>query len=50
LLEPRGTRGFGYDPIILIYELGCTLAEIDESTLFEKGFRAKAAKILFNNI
>lgn len=50
LLEPRGTRGFGYDPIILIYELGCTLAEIDESTLFDKGFRAKAAKNLFNNI
>ena len=44
---PQGDRGFGYDPIIFIYELGATLAEIDENTLFEKGFRAKAARKLF---
>lgn len=45
--EPRGDRGFGYDPIVFVYELGATLAEIDEKTLFEKGFRAKAARGLF---
>lgn len=50
LLEPKGERGFGYDPIIFIYELGCTLAEIDNRTLFEKGFRAKAAQSLFTTL
>ena len=27
--EPRGTNGFGYDPIFYYPPLGCTLAEID---------------------
>lgn len=29
--EPRGTYGFGYDPIFYYPPLGCTLAEIDGS-------------------
>ncbi|HMO17328.1 MAG TPA: non-canonical purine NTP pyrophosphatase [Oligoflexia bacterium] len=45
--HPRGTRGFGYDPIIYIPELGGTLSEMMEEVVFEKGFRAKAAKELF---
>lgn len=28
LTHPRGTQGFGYDPIFYIPELGCTAAEI----------------------
>jgi XTP/dITP diphosphohydrolase len=27
--EPRGTHGFGYDPIFLYPPYGCTLAEVD---------------------
>lgn len=27
--EPRGTQGFGYDPIFFYPPLGCTLAEVD---------------------
>jgi XTP/dITP diphosphohydrolase len=27
--EPRGTHGFGYDPIFFYPPLGCTLAEVD---------------------
>ena len=45
--EPRGDMGFGYDPIILIEELGHTLAEVDFQVTCEKGFRAKAAEQLF---
>ena len=29
--QPRGTRGFGYDPIFFYPPLGCTLAEVDEA-------------------
>lgn len=48
--SPRGNRGFGYDPIIHIHELGSTLAECDEKTVFTQGFRAKAAYELFGFI
>ena len=27
--EPRGTHGFGYDPIFFYPPYGCTLAEVD---------------------
>ena len=27
--EPRGTNGFGYDPIFFYPPFGCTLAELD---------------------
>jgi XTP/dITP diphosphohydrolase len=30
--EPRGTNGFGYDPIFFYPPLGCTLAELDSAT------------------
>ncbi len=48
--EPRGEKGFGYDPIILIDELGKTLAEIDFELTCEKGFRARAAEKLFSKL
>jgi XTP/dITP diphosphohydrolase len=47
---PRGNEGFGYDPIILIEDLGKTLAEVDFEITCEKGFRAKAAKLLFEKL
>lgn len=46
LTECRGTHGFGYDPIILIDNLGKTLAEVDFSVTCKHGFRAKAAREL----
>ena len=27
--EPKGSHGFGYDPIFFYPPLGCTLAEVD---------------------
>ena len=47
LAEPRGTHGFGYDPILLISEFGKTLAEVDFQFTCEQGFRARAAEKLF---
>ena len=29
LFDPRGTGGFGYDPLFFIPEYGCTMAEMD---------------------
>ncbi len=42
--EPRGTGGFGYDPVLLIPELGRTLAEVslDEKARFSHRARAFA--------
>jgi XTP/dITP diphosphohydrolase len=48
--KPRGDGGFGYDPIILIDDFGKTLAEVDFDVTCEKGFRAKAAKLLFEKL
>ena len=48
--EPRGSNGFGYDPIVLIDELGKTLAEVDFEITCTKGFRARAAEQLFRMV
>ncbi len=50
LSEPRGERGFGYDPILEIDEFSRTLAEVDEDTVLNRGFRAKAALALFKKL
>ncbi len=50
LTEPRGMGGFGYDSIVEIEELKKTFAEVDFSVTLEKGFRAKAARSLFENL
>lgn len=50
LPEPRGTKGFGYDPIVTIHSLGKTLAEVDFSRVCEIGFRGIAARKLFRQI
>jgi XTP/dITP diphosphohydrolase len=46
LREPRGTGGFGYDPIFLIAELGKTMAEIDPATRLRLSHRGRALAAL----
>ncbi len=47
LRERRGDHGFGYDPIIYLFDLKATLAEVDFAVTCAEGFRARAAKALF---
>ena len=50
LFERHGENGFGYDPVVKIDELGCTLAEISFEEVCRVGFRAKAARTLFEQL
>ncbi len=43
---PRGTGGFGYDPLFLIPALGRTMAEIDQSVKNRLSHRAAAFRAL----
>lgn len=43
---PRGTNGFGYDPIFFYPPLGCTLAELDTVTKSSVSHRGKAFSAL----
>ena len=45
--QPRGQKGFGYDPIFFLPELGKTLAELELTQTAKIGFRGKAARKLF---
>jgi XTP/dITP diphosphohydrolase len=40
--EPRGTHGFGYDPIFFFPPYGCTLAEVDDARKAAVSHRGKA--------
>jgi XTP/dITP diphosphohydrolase len=42
LAAPRGTCGFGYDPLMFIPELGRTVAELDAATKNAHSHRARA--------
>lgn len=44
--EPRGTHGFGYDPIFLFPELGKTYAELNETEKNRHSHRAHAVRLL----
>jgi len=44
--EPRGTNGFGYDPIFYYPPFGCTLAELDRERKAEVSHRGKAFRQL----
>jgi XTP/dITP diphosphohydrolase len=44
--EPRGSNGFGYDPIFFYPPLGCTLAELDRDTKATVSHRGKAFRAL----
>lgn len=41
--EPRGSGGFGYDPIFLVQGMGQTMAELDEDEKNRISHRARAA-------
>jgi XTP/dITP diphosphohydrolase len=43
---PRGTHGFGYDPVFELPALGKTLAELDEASKNALSHRARAARAL----
>ncbi len=40
--QPRGTHGFGYDPVFLLPDLGRTMAELDLETKNRISHRARA--------
>jgi XTP/dITP diphosphohydrolase len=43
---PRGTGGFGYDPLFYLTELGKTMAEIDLETKLSLSHRGRAIAAL----
>jgi guanylate kinase len=43
-VEPRGSGGFGYDPIFLPADASCTAAELDPATKNEVSHRAQALR------
>ena len=46
LEAPRGTGGFGYDPLFLVPELGQTFAELGVGTKGELSHRARAMQAI----
>ena len=46
LFEPRGSNGFGYDPIFLVPSHGCSSAELDPDTKNRLSHRGQALRRL----
>jgi len=46
LETPRGTGGFGYDPVFLVPEVGLTFAEMDGALKAQIGHRGRAFALL----
>lgn len=46
LLAPRGSQGFGYDPLMFIPALGATVAELETSLKNQHSHRARAVALL----
>ena len=42
LASPRGAGGFGYDPLLYLPEMGCTVAELDIETKNRISHRGKS--------
>jgi XTP/dITP diphosphohydrolase len=47
--EPRGSNGFGYDPLFYLPSLDKTMAELDKSEKNKLSHRANALKVLEEN-
>jgi XTP/dITP diphosphohydrolase len=50
LTAPRGTGGFGYDPLFYLPELKLTMAEIDVETKHALSHRGRAFRALLSNL
>lgn len=48
--EPRGLRGFGYDPLFFHPPFGCTFGEADDERKFSVSHRGQALRALLNSI
>ena len=48
LLEPRGDRGFGYDPVFFVPEQGCTAAELAPDVKNRLSHRGRALRGLLD--
>ncbi|QIK36891.1 RdgB/HAM1 family non-canonical purine NTP pyrophosphatase [Caldichromatium japonicum] len=46
LFEPRGTQGFGYDPVFLVPTQGCSAAELDPELKNQLSHRGQALQRL----
>jgi XTP/dITP diphosphohydrolase len=46
LHEPRGSGGFGYDPVVLVPTHGCSVAQLDAGVKNRISHRALAARQL----
>lgn len=44
LVAPRGSGGFGYDPLVFVPALGASVAELDAATKNRQSHRARAAR------
>jgi XTP/dITP diphosphohydrolase len=45
-MGPRGSNGFGYDPLLYVAERGCTSAELDPEEKHARSHRGKAFRAL----
>lgn len=50
LTAPRGSEGFGYDPLFYLPELDKTMAEIDVATKLSLSHRGRAFRALIGNL
>ncbi|HXN65943.1 MAG TPA: RdgB/HAM1 family non-canonical purine NTP pyrophosphatase [Candidatus Acidoferrales bacterium] len=50
LTQPRGDRGFGYDPVFLLPEAGKTFAELTRQEKNRFSHRGKASRRLFTDL
>jgi XTP/dITP diphosphohydrolase len=50
ITDPRGTNGFGYDPIFLFPRLGKTFAELNEAEKNQYSHRAQAVAALLQKL
>jgi XTP/dITP diphosphohydrolase len=50
LEAPRGTGGFGYDPLFFLPELNCTMAELDLETKLSLSHRGRALAALLTQM
>ena len=50
ITKPRGTNGFGYDPIFYIPEYKCTSAELDNEEKNKLSHRGQALRKLIEKL